>query len=130
MGRCWVLEGTQPPADKHCQLAEGPYSSAMCSHPINRTHSLHQVQQAQNLSLGHLVFSSYPYLCQLKRLYYDANCETTLLPFSIRFSTILCKPATVLHLCFLSEEIFTKRPEQKSCAWFGLLEHILKRART
>lgn len=44
MGGCWVLEGTQPPADKHCQLAEGPYSSAMCSHLINRTHSLHQVQ--------------------------------------------------------------------------------------
>lgn len=44
MGGCWILEGTQPPADKHCQLAEGPYSSAMCSHLINRTHSLRQVQ--------------------------------------------------------------------------------------
>lgn len=44
MGGCSVLEGTQPAADKHCQLAEGPYSSAMCSHLINSAHSLHQVQ--------------------------------------------------------------------------------------
>lgn len=69
---------TQPAADKHCQLAEGPYSSAMCSHLINKTHSLHQVQTNTKPFPWALVFSSYPYLCQLKRLYYDDNCETTL----------------------------------------------------
>lgn len=40
------------------------------------------------------------------------------------------KAVTVLQLCFLPEELCTNRTEQKSCAWFGLLEHILKRAGT
>lgn len=79
MGVCLALEGTQPPADKQCQLAEGPYTSAMCSLLFNRTHS-HCIRsrQRQTLSPGHLVFSSYLHLCQLKRLYYDGNCEAIL----------------------------------------------------
>lgn len=78
MGSCWVLEGLQPPADNHCQLAEGPYSSAMCSHLINRTHSLHQVRANTKpfpWALGFLLISLF---MSIKKLYYDANCETTL----------------------------------------------------
>lgn len=61
MGRCLALEGTQPPADKQCQLAEGPCSSAMCSLLINRIHSLHHVQANTKpfpWALGFLLISS------------------------------------------------------------------------
>lgn len=44
MGVRLALVRAQPPADKHCQLAAGPHSLAMCSLLINRTHSLPQVQ--------------------------------------------------------------------------------------
>lgn len=72
----WRNIGT---VDKNSQLAEGPCSSAMCSHVINRKHSLHQVQANTKPFPWALDFLSYPYLCQLKGVYYDANCETTVL---------------------------------------------------
>lgn len=52
MGVCLALDGAQPPADKHGQLAADPHLLAMCSLLINRTHSLHQVQANKTFPLG------------------------------------------------------------------------------
>ena len=130
MGGCWVLEGTQPPADNHCQLAEGPYSSAMCSHLINRTHSLHQVQANTKpfpWALGFLLISLF---MSIKRLYYDANCETTLRSVVERGGGEKEQTGYCIAPLFPSIRDLHQRPEQKSRACFGLLEHILKRAGT
>lgn len=129
MGGCWVLEGTQPLADKHSQLAEGPYSSAMGSHLINRTHSLHQVQANTEpfpWALGFLLISLF---MSIKRLYYDANCETTLKSVVERGEEKK-QTGNCIDPLFPSMRDLYQRPEQKSCAWFCLLEHILKRAGT
>lgn len=55
-------------------ISSGPRSSATCSLLINRTHSARRVGvDTKPLPLRALGFSSYLRLCQLKRLYYDAN---------------------------------------------------------
>lgn len=130
MGSCWILEGTQPPPDKHCQLAEGPYSSAMCSHLINRTHSLHQVQENTKpfpWALGFLFISLF---MSIKKLYYDANCETTLRSVVERGGGEKQQIGYYIAPLLASIRDLLQGPERNFRACFGLLEHILKRAGT
>lgn len=78
MGGCRVLQGAQPAADKHCQLAEGPCSSAVYSQLITRTHPLHQVQANTKPFPWALGFILIFLLMSIKKLYYDANYGTVL----------------------------------------------------
>lgn len=67
MGVCLALTGPCPLADKHCQLAAGLHSLAMCSLLINRTHSRRQVQANTKPFPWAVGFSSCLHRCQLKR---------------------------------------------------------------
>lgn len=68
MGVCLALTGPCPLADKHCQLAAGLHSLAMCSLLINRTHSRRQVQANTKPFPWAVGFSSCLHRCQLKRI--------------------------------------------------------------
>lgn len=67
MGVCLALTEPCPLADKHCQLAAGLHSLAMCSLLINRTHSRRQVQANTKPFPWAVGFSSCLHRCQLKR---------------------------------------------------------------
>lgn len=88
-------------------ISGGPCSSAMCSLLINRTHSARRVGvDTKPLPLRALGFSSYLRLCQLKRLYYDANSVECCGSSSVgRGGGWRSKLVTVLLLCFLPLEI-------------------------
>lgn len=126
----WPSTQPCPPADKHCQLAAGPRSLAMCSFLINRTHSQRQVQANTKPFPWAVVFSSCLHRCQLKRFYYDANCETTLMTVVEGVCggewTRYCTAPLFLSV----REILHQNTKQKSWAWFDNLELILKRTGT
>lgn len=135
MGVCLALTGPCPLADKHCQLAAGLHSLAMCSLLINRTHSRRQVQANTKPFPWAAGFSSCLHRCQLKRI---LVCYKAVRPLwgplwkvcvvgwgGIGGSELI----TVLFLCFCPyERSFTKQnTQQKSCAWLDNLECTLKR---
>lgn len=127
VGACEALEGAQPPADKRCQLTAGPthqlrVHSWLTGH-IECIRSGSAPIQTVPPPLGFLLFSSYLRLCQVKGLYYDANCVESRLPgWRSRLVTVPLQ-------CFLPLEM-QQEPKHQSHACFGLFQHSEKRAGT